>query len=72
MKELIYCAFDASSTHLYIRGLKLHMRNALGYGATPQDILHVLEIASQLSLQTAYVAGPILQELSGEGCSEAQ
>ncbi|KAJ4212281.1 hypothetical protein NW759_011669 [Fusarium solani] len=72
MKELIYCAFDASSTHLYIRGLKLHMRNALGYGATPQDILHVLEIASQLSLQTAYVAGPILQELPGEGDSEAE
>ncbi|KAI3318782.1 Metallo-hydrolase/oxidoreductase [Xylariaceae sp. AK1471] len=64
MKELVYCAFDAASTHLYVPGLKLHMRNALGYGATPQEILEVLEIATLLSLHTAHVAAPIIEELT--------
>ncbi|KAI1504559.1 AhpD-like protein [Biscogniauxia marginata] len=63
MKELVYCAFDAAATHLYVPGLKLHMRNALGYGATPQEILEVLEIATLLSLHTAHVAAPIIEEL---------
>ncbi|KAI1493466.1 AhpD-like protein [Biscogniauxia mediterranea] len=63
MKELVYCAFDAAATHLYVPGLKLHMRNALGYGATPEEILEVLEIATLLSLHTAHVAVPIIEEL---------
>ncbi|KAI5926255.1 AhpD-like protein [Camillea tinctor] len=63
MKELVYCAFDAAATHLYVPGLKLHMRNALGYGATPQEILEVLELATLLSLHTAHVAAPIIEEL---------
>ncbi|KAK3985747.1 AhpD-like protein [Cladorrhinum sp. PSN332] len=76
IKELVYCAFDAASTHLYVPGLKLHMKNALGYGATPQEILEVLEIATLLSLHTAHVAAPIIQELVAaqgeEGSSSSQ
>ncbi|KAJ2993457.1 hypothetical protein NUW58_g1837 [Xylaria curta] len=64
MKELVYCAFDAASTHLYVPGLKLHMRNALGYGATPQEIIEVLELATLLSLHTTHVAAPIIAELT--------
>lgn len=64
MKELVYCAFDTAATHLYVPGLKLHMKNALGYGATPQEILEVLEIATLLSLHTAHVAAPIIEELA--------
>ncbi|KAI1347843.1 AhpD-like protein [Xylaria sp. FL0043] len=64
LKELVYCAFDAASTHLYVPGLKLHMRNALGYGATPQEIIEVLEIATLLSLHTAHVTAPIIEELT--------
>lgn len=64
MKELIYCAFDAASTHLYVPGLRLHMKQALGHGATPQEILAVLEIATLLSLHTAHVSAPIIEELT--------
>ena len=39
VKEMIYIAFDAAATHLYVPGLKLHLRNAVtplmkavGYG----------------------------------------
>ena len=46
VKELVYCAFDASATHLYVPGLKLHLRNALGHGATVAEILEMFEIAS--------------------------
>jgi alkylhydroperoxidase/carboxymuconolactone decarboxylase family protein YurZ len=63
MKELVYCAFDCAATHLYVPGLKLHFKNALGYGATPQEILEVLEIATLLSLHTAHVAAPIITDL---------
>ncbi|KAL1992324.1 hypothetical protein VTN49DRAFT_4356 [Thermomyces lanuginosus] len=62
IKEFVYCAFDAAATHLYVPGLKLHMRNALRYGATPQEIMEVLEIATALSLHTVNVAAPILDE----------
>lgn len=63
IKELVYCAFDCASTHLYVPGLKLHMKNALGYGATPQEIIEVLEIATLLSIHTAHVSAPIIEEL---------
>ena len=62
MKELINCAFDAAATHLYVPGLKLHMKNVLKYGGTPKGIMEVLEIATQLSLHSANVAAPILVE----------
>ncbi|CAK7234990.1 hypothetical protein SCUCBS95973_009118 [Sporothrix curviconia] len=65
MKELVYCAFDTAATHLYVPGLKLHMKNALGYGATPQEILEVMEIATLLSLQTAHETVPMIAELYG-------
>jgi alkylhydroperoxidase/carboxymuconolactone decarboxylase family protein YurZ len=71
MKELVYCAFDCASTHLYVPGLKLHMKNALGYGATPQEILEVLELATLLSLHTAHVAAPIIAELASASTTSA-
>jgi alkylhydroperoxidase/carboxymuconolactone decarboxylase family protein YurZ len=62
VKELVYCAFDAAATHLYVPGLKLHMRNAVRYGATPEEIMEVLEIASVIGIHCATVAAPILVE----------
>ena len=37
VKEFVYIAFDTAATHLYVKGLKLHIENAIGYGATPQE-----------------------------------
>jgi alkylhydroperoxidase/carboxymuconolactone decarboxylase family protein YurZ len=64
MREFIYIAFDTSSTHLYRVGLKLHIENALGYGATPQEILEIMEIASVIGMHTVTTAAPILRELT--------
>jgi alkylhydroperoxidase/carboxymuconolactone decarboxylase family protein YurZ len=62
VKEFIYIAFDAAATHLYVKGLKLHIENAIGYGATPQEILEVMEIASVLGIHGVMAAAPILLE----------
>ena len=39
------------------------MRNALKYGATAEQILEVLEIATRLSIHTLNVAAPIVQDV---------
>lgn len=64
MREFVYIAFDTSATHLYRVGLKLHIENALGYGATPQEILEVMEIASVIGMHSVTVGAPILRELT--------
>jgi alkylhydroperoxidase/carboxymuconolactone decarboxylase family protein YurZ len=44
MSELIYIALDASGTHLFDSGLRTHMQIALKRGATPSQIMEVLQI----------------------------
>ena len=62
VKELVYIAFDTAATHLYVPGLKLHIENAIGYGATAHEILEVMEIASVIGIHAATTAVPILVE----------
>jgi alkylhydroperoxidase/carboxymuconolactone decarboxylase family protein YurZ len=62
VKEFVYIAFDTAATHLYVKGLKLHIENAIGYGATPREILEVMEIASVLGIHGVTAAAPILLE----------
>jgi alkylhydroperoxidase/carboxymuconolactone decarboxylase family protein YurZ len=62
VKELIYTAFDASATHMYVPGLTQHIENALGYGATAGEVMEVLELASAIGVHTFAVAAPILAE----------
>ncbi|MCZ4535944.1 NAD(P)-binding domain-containing protein [Gordonia terrae] len=62
VKELIYIAFDSAATHLYVPGWKLHIRNAIGHGATKEEILEVMEISSAMGFQAATTAFPILAE----------
>ncbi|ARJ06576.1 hypothetical protein GCM10010988_18450 [Cnuibacter physcomitrellae] len=66
VREFIYIAFDTAATHLYVKGLKLHIENAIGYGATPQEILEVMEIASVIGIHAVTTAAPILLEEAGE------
>ncbi|MGD0809952.1 MAG: carboxymuconolactone decarboxylase family protein [Acidimicrobiales bacterium] len=62
VKEFVYIAFDTAATHLYVKGLKLHIENAIGYGATAQEILEIMEIASVLGMHATTTAAPILVE----------
>ena len=62
IKELIYTAIDASTTHLYEPGLRQHISNALKYGATKEEIMEVLELTSVLGIHTCTMGVPILAE----------
>ncbi|GAA4239787.1 hypothetical protein GCM10022254_61610 [Actinomadura meridiana] len=62
VKELIYIAIDASATHMFVDGLKVHIQNATNHGATPDEIVTVLEIASTIGIQTLELGVPLLQE----------
>jgi alkylhydroperoxidase/carboxymuconolactone decarboxylase family protein YurZ len=62
VKEFVYIAFDTAATHLYAKGLKLHIGNAIDHGATAQEILEVMEIASVLGIHGVTAAAPILLE----------
>jgi alkylhydroperoxidase/carboxymuconolactone decarboxylase family protein YurZ len=67
VKELIYTAFDVSATHLYVSGLRQHIRNALVYGATREEVLEVIELASVIGIHSCAVGVPILvEELAGD------
>lgn len=61
-RELIYVAIDASTTHLYDPGLRVHYRNALKYGATTEEIMEVLKITSLIGIQSCAVGVRILNE----------
>lgn len=61
-KELIYISYDIAATHLYVPGTKLHIRNALNHGATPEQVLEVMEIASVIGIHAVTTAVPILAE----------
>ncbi|RYF61500.1 MAG: carboxymuconolactone decarboxylase family protein [Comamonadaceae bacterium] len=46
LRELIYIAIDSVATHLYVPGIKLHAVNAIRLGATSDEIITAIEIAS--------------------------
>ena len=62
IKEFIYIAIDASTTHLYEPGLRQHISNALKYGATKEEIMEVLELISVLGIHTCTMGVPVLVE----------
>jgi alkylhydroperoxidase/carboxymuconolactone decarboxylase family protein YurZ len=60
VKELIYIAIDASTTHLYQPGIRQHIRNALAYGATKEEIMEVFQLTSVIGIHTCTTGVPIL------------
>jgi alkylhydroperoxidase/carboxymuconolactone decarboxylase family protein YurZ len=45
LKELIYLAFDATPTHIFLPGVAGHVHRCLDAGATVREIMQVLEIS---------------------------
>jgi alkylhydroperoxidase/carboxymuconolactone decarboxylase family protein YurZ len=62
IKELIYIAIDSSTTHLYEPGLGQHIKNALKYGATKEEIMEVFELTSVLGIHTITMGVPVLMK----------
>jgi alkylhydroperoxidase/carboxymuconolactone decarboxylase family protein YurZ len=60
MRELIYIAIDSATTHLYEPGLRVHIQNALKYGATVHEIMEVYQLTSVLGIHTVTFGMPHL------------
>lgn len=60
--ELISIAVNAACTNLSAEGTRRHVRGALEAGATREEILMILKIASLLSIHTCSLGAPILLE----------
>jgi alkylhydroperoxidase/carboxymuconolactone decarboxylase family protein YurZ len=70
VREFVYIAIDAATTHLYEPGLRQHIRNALRYGATKEELMEVLQLTSVLGMHTVSEGVPVLVEeakASGKG-----
>jgi alkylhydroperoxidase/carboxymuconolactone decarboxylase family protein YurZ len=60
--ELISLAVNAACTNLSAEGTRRHIRGALEAGATREEIMMTIKIASLLSIHTASLGAPILLE----------
>lgn len=59
---MISIAFDASITHLYAPGIRRHIKAALNAGATPEEIMTVLQICVSMGVEACAKGVPILAE----------
>ena len=65
---MILIAINASTTKLYENGIRHHIRSALKYGATKEEIMEVFELVTLLGIHTCLVGVPILmEEIEKEG-----
>jgi alkylhydroperoxidase/carboxymuconolactone decarboxylase family protein YurZ len=62
VREFVYIAFDSAATHMFAPGLKMHLRRALGFGASTAELLEVIELAGLLGFHGAEVAAPLLHD----------
>jgi alkylhydroperoxidase/carboxymuconolactone decarboxylase family protein YurZ len=60
--ELISIAFDASITHMYAPGVRRHIQGSLKAGATPEEIMAVLQLCVSMGVQACAKGVPILAE----------
>lgn len=71
--ELISVALNAACTALHARGTREHIRAALAAGATRDEILTVLKMASLLSIHSCSLGAPLLlEEAQAAGVAPAQ
>jgi alkylhydroperoxidase/carboxymuconolactone decarboxylase family protein YurZ len=62
-RECICIAIDCTVTHSYERGLRVHIRNAIGHGAEPAEILEIFQLAATMGLEGYILAGRVLSGL---------
>ncbi|WP_221796366.1 carboxymuconolactone decarboxylase family protein [Aquisediminimonas sediminicola] len=60
--EFIAIAVDAACTHMYAPGTRRHIAAALDLGATPQEIISVLQAVAALGIHSIAMGAPILVE----------
>lgn len=61
-KELIHIAVDCTTTHLYHRGTRSHIRNAFDHGASLDEVLEVIILTSTIGVHSSTAGATIVQE----------
>ena len=70
--EFLAIAVDASCTHLYAPGTRRHIAGALDKGATPEEVLAVLQAVAALGIHSVAHGVPMLvEEIEKRGLSVA-
>ena len=64
-RELMYIAIDCSISHTYEPGMRMHIQNALRYGASRDQILEVFQLAALLGTEGYLLAMTALGTQSG-------
>lgn len=68
--EFLAIAVDASCTHMYAPGTQRHIAGALDKGATPEEVMAVLEAVAVLGLHSVSLGAPMLvTEMKKRGLS---
>ena len=66
--EFIAIAVDAACTHMYAPGTRRHIAKALDLGATPQEVLSVLQAVAVLGIHSVALGAPmLLEEMKARG-----
>ncbi|MFM2302132.1 MAG: hypothetical protein RLZZ84_1868 [Pseudomonadota bacterium] len=66
--EFIAIAVDASCTHMYGPGVRRHIAKALDLGATPEEIMAVLQSVAVLGIHSVALGTPMLvEEMTARG-----
>ena len=61
-------AVDASCTHMYSPGVKRHIAKALDLGATPEEIMAVLQLVAVLGIHSVALGTPhLVDEMKARG-----
>lgn len=62
-KELVYIAIDVATTHLFESGIRTHIKKSVEYGASPEQIIDVMTLASNIGAHTSLMG---ITALAGE------
>ncbi len=60
--EFLSIAVDAACTHMYAPGTRRHIAKALDLGATPEEIMSVLQLVAVLGIHSVAMGAPMLIE----------
>ncbi|MPR05499.1 carboxymuconolactone decarboxylase family protein [Microvirga tunisiensis] len=61
-REFIYIAIDCSVSHTYEPGMKMHIQNALRFGATKEELLEVFSLAALMGLEGYFIGTSYLAQ----------
>lgn len=61
-REFICIGIDCTVTHTYTPGMRIHIRNAIGEGATREEILEIFQLAALMGVESYIMAAEALFE----------